>query len=531
MSRYILLIAFTVLLSSTATKSLADTAAEIAALVPGELRDVYASHQFLPFWLELGKPSARVDSVLTTLDQAGEDGLNPEDYNTDTLRAERDTLTNQTSSEQQQAHFDIAISLALLRFANDLTFGRIDPKQLGLSLDISARRSYAKNQLTQLFQADSFDAAIEGLRPPMPSYRALSVLLKQYRLLAKHYPTAPEFPTLPDKKLEAGQHWDGCPALAHWLAILNDMSGDSWAIDNTLYEGELVEAVKRFQSRHGLEPDGVIGNQSMQALKVSPVLRVQQIELAMERLRWIDIDTLGTTYLLVNIPQFTLFAFNTAQDPQKPALTIRVVVGKSLKHQTPLLYKQMTHVIFSPYWNVPRSITTKEILPKWRKDPHYVANENMELVDNSGQIYEGETGAMQLQDVASGAYRLRQRPGKKNALGGIKFMFPNDDSIYMHDTPQQLLFAKDRRDFSHGCIRLADPMALALFVLSTQGDWTEQKIQEQIDGGVEKHLKLSQPVPVLVMYLTASVRDDGAGEFFRDIYDQDAELLRALAQR
>lgn len=501
----------------------------IGANVPPSLQAIYQTHQFEPLWLENGKPSAQLDAALTAMEHAAEDGLNPSDYGTAALRDQQQTLSASTPDNTQLMRFDFAVTNAFLQFASDLSTGRINPAQLGFTMDTSSQRSNVPDMLGLLLQTQSIDSIITTLRPPVAQYQRLKTLLQQTRLFAAQYPDTPALPAFPEKKLEPGQTWDGCPALANWLVILGDMPANNWPEQKTLYEGSLVEAIKHFQTRHGLESDGVIGGQTAQMLRVPLTDRVIQIELAMERLRWLDRSISESRYLLVNIPQFTLFGFEPDSSGGKAALEIRVVVGKAGKNETPLLAKSMSHVIFSPYWNVPRSIAMKEILPKWRQDFNYIASQNMELVDSDGHVHSGQMGEQEQRDLVLGDFRLRQRPGKQNALGGIKFMFPNDDSIYMHDTPQQRLFLKDRRDFSHGCIRLADPMALAMFVLKPQGDWDEKRVQEKIDTGIESHLRLQQPLPVIVTYLTASVGPDGEALFFRDVYGQDAELQKQLA--
>ena len=212
----------------------------------------------------------------------------------------------------------------------------------------------------------------------------------------------------------------------------------------------------------------------------------------------------------------------------KPVLQMAVVVGKAGKHETPLMTKTLNSLVFSPYWNVPRSIAIKEFLPKLEADPFFLARENMELVDNSGNPQGSEVGEAELGGIVHGAYRIRQCPGRKNALGDLKFVFPNDDSIYMHDTPSKSFFAKERRDLSHGCVRLQNPMGMALFALQGQGEWDEAKIKEKIDRGVEQHQILKERMPVLLLYLTANVDENGKAIFLQDIYNLDGKLVAAL---
>jgi murein L,D-transpeptidase YcbB/YkuD len=268
--------------------------------------------------------------------------------------------------------------------------------------------------------------------------------------------------------------------------------------------------------------DGVIGAKTYEALRTPLEQRVQQIESSMQRLRALSAETLSVDtqqrFILINIPQFTLWAYAPGIAPLKMA----VVIGNAAKSQTPIFSAEMSHVIFNPYWNVPRSIAVKELLPKIDKNPGYLLGEDMELVAKDGSVYSGAVTREQRNGIVLGDYRIRQRPGEKNALGNVKFMFPNDDSIYMHDTPSKNLFARERRDFSHGCIRLGNPLGMASYTLAASGVWDEASIDAQIATGREKHLRLQQNIPVLITYFTANVDEQGRAVFVPDIYGLDA---------
>ena len=294
---------------------------------------------------------------------------------------------------------------------------------------------------------------------------------------------------------------------------------------------EIVAAVRRFQSRHGLEPDGVVGRQTIEALNVPVAARVTQIELALERLRWLPELPPGPA-IAINIPSFQLWALADASDTRGAALAMPVVVGQALRNETPVFIGAMRAVEFSPYWNVPPAILKNEVLPRLARDPGYLQREGMELVPARGQGAAITTiDAAGLAALRDATMRVRQRPGPKNALGGVKFVLPNTMDVYLHGTPEGQLFERTRRDFSHGCIRVRDPAALAAFVLRELPEWTSGAIAAAMTSGQNRWVRLPAPIPVIVFYTTAIVDGAGRATFMADVYCQDARLLVALRRR
>jgi murein L,D-transpeptidase YcbB/YkuD len=280
-----------------------------------------------------------------------------------------------------------------------------------------------------------------------------------------------------------------------------------------------VEGVARFQARHGLEPDGVLGRGTQQALGVPLRQRVRQIELALERLRWLPHLKPGRL-LAVNIPMFQVWGLDSTTPGTVPAFESRVIVGRALDTETPVFVDEMQEVIFRPYWNVPPSILRNEILPAIARNSGYLAREDMEIVDGQGDDARPvrQTPAS-LAELAQGRLRVRQRPGPDNALGLVKFVFPNDDNIYMHGTPAMQLFARARRDFSHGCIRVEGADALAAWVLKTDPTWSTERITAAMQGASQLRVPLTEPIQVVLFYITAAVLpQDGAVHFAADIY-------------
>jgi murein L,D-transpeptidase YcbB/YkuD len=286
--------------------------------------------------------------------------------------------------------------------------------------------------------------------------------------------------------------------------------------------------VAAFQRRHGLNPDQVIGPQTLAQLQVTPAARVRQIELALERLRWTPLMQ-APRMVVINIPEFVLRAYEVRDGGIEVIEKMKVIVGKAVDTRTPVFAEDMRYIEFGPYWNVPASIARAEIVPKVRQAPGYFAQQGFEFVARDGKV-SNTLSAAQLDAVLAGQLRIRQRPGPQNALGDIKFVFPNSDSIYLHDTPSTRLFGHDRRDFSHGCIRVEEPVALAKFVLQDMPEWTEERIRDAMGRGRSATLRLATPVRVLITYITTVVKD-GRVHFFEDIYGQDKRLDAALQRR
>jgi murein L,D-transpeptidase YcbB/YkuD len=298
------------------------------------------------------------------------------------------------------------------------------------------------------------------------------------------------------------------------------------------YDGELVKAVSAFQDRHGLKPDGVLGRETLAALATPLDARVRQIELSLERMRWLPEFPAGPL-IAVNIPSFRLWAFADAHDDKAAQLSMPVIVGSAVtERKTPVFIGEMRYLEFSPYWNVTPAIQRKEIVPRLARDPGYWEREDFEAVPTGGKSAPiASLDSATLAGLRTGALRVRQRPGPKNALGGVKFVLPNTMDIYLHGTPAKQLFGKMRRDFSHGCIRVADPPALAAFVLGDQPDWTSERITAAMDAGKTSTVRITRPIPVVIFYTTAIVDSAGRVLFQSDIYDYDRQLENALRAR
>lgn len=356
-----------------------------------------------------------------------------------------------------------------------------------------------------------------------PQYTKLNELLARYRVLASQpWPALP--PLEPRRKVEAGDRYAGASILREKLEKLGDLPPSGAKDAGDQYTTDLAEAVRRFQFRHGLSVDGVIGRQTLAALNEPLVTRLDQIGLAMERIASLPEFPPGPL-IVVNIPSFQLTAFADSRDTGRPALSMPVVIGNALRSRTPVFIADMKYVEFGPYWNVPASILTKEILPRLAKDPSYLEREQMEILSTRGAgTLPGDAAGIEA--LRSGAARLRQRPGPENAVGGVKFGLPNNMDIYLHATPATELFERPRRDFSHGCIRVRDPFALARFVLTGRPEWTDEAIERAMNEYVNRTVRLPVSIPVVVFYTTAIVDGEGRARFLPDIYGHDRKRLR-----
>ncbi len=500
------------------------TAGDIRDVVPS-LRQLYANESDGLFWFENGRALPALGGALEALAHCDERGLEPTDYDAARLGAAAKAMAGEPPSAPQRALFDLAVSASVLRAMAAVRHGRIDPRTLAFDYDIAPRRLDSVALLRGGRDGAGIAATLDALEPPFQHYGRAKAALRTYRALALAGDTTP-VPAFPkgQTKVEHGKAWAGIPTVRARLTQLGDLVGESGSGD--MYNDLLYEAVKRFQSRHVLDADGVIGKSTIEALNVPLRDRERQIELAMERMRWLP-EMAGKPVIFVNVALYRLWATDPARTPQP--LRLRVVVGGALDHRTPLFVEQMRYIVFRPYWNAPYSITVKELVPKLRKDPGYLAKEDLEIVAGGEEDQTALPPTPEnLAKLVAGRLHIRQRPGPKNALGLAKFIFPNTESVYMHGTPAQALFSRTRRDFSHGCIRLEDPKGLAEWVLKDQPEWTRERIEAAMNGTRPQQVNLKQPMTVVLFYDTVHVNSEGVLHFAPDVYGHDRALDLAL---
>lgn len=473
----------------------------------------------LPHWLAGERAGAVAQAAIATLREAASEGLDPEDYRADELARAF------AAGAQPPDEIAAALGAALERFLLDVNRGRVDPVAIGEHFPGTlAHRLQPQSLLQRAAESGEIAAAVAAARPRDAQYEALRTALADYRGLADDPAWQAPLPPLPGRKLSPGQPWAGLKPLMQRLERLGDLPPHTPL--PVRYAGAAVDALRAFQQRHGLTPDGLIGKATLAALAVTPAERSQQLALALERLRWTPHPARA---VVVNVPEFTLHAYDARPGRPATALAMKVIVGQAAKTPTPIFSAAMRYIEFSPYWNVPPSIARAETIPRLRRDPAYFDQQGFEFVMADGRVSR-QLNAAGLAAVVSGAARIRQRPGEKNALGDIKFVFPNSDNIYLHHTPAPQLFKRDRRDFSHGCIRVEQPVELARFVLADQPGWDEIRIVEAMTRGSFTTLPLAEALPVVIAYRTAVVVA-GRPHFFPDIYGLDARLAEALRAR
>jgi murein L,D-transpeptidase YcbB/YkuD len=491
------------------------TTSERAAGLLVVLAQFYQERQMAPLWLDAEGPSVRATALAAVLRDADQDGLEPEDYDASII-----TGLLSAGTPEQRAELELRLSVSLLEITSDLASGRLEPHLVNPELFVYPQVVDPATVIRDAAGVQDIAAFVASFDPKQPEYRRLKAALADYRALAAAggWPTIADGPTL--KPGMAG------PRVAQLRARLAVPAAPG--ADAALFEAALADAVKAFQALHGLEQDGLIGQNTLAELNVPAPDRVRQILLNLERRRWMA-DNPGERYVFVNLADFEL---KVVEEPHT-VFDTRVVVGAPY-HRTPVFSGEMTYIEINPYWNVPPSIARNELLPKIKENPGYLAANNFDLLSDWSEdatILDPHTIDWSAVTADRFAYKLRQGPGPGNALGHIKFMFPNQFNIYLHDTPARGLFARDVRDFSHGCIRVQDPETFGAFVLDRQPGWSQDAIKAAIATGKRQIVSLDQPLPVHITYLTAWVDKDGTVNFRRDVYGRDAILAAHLLGR
>ena len=507
----------------------------LGPLAPGEreqLAALYGPGPATPLWVDAsGRPNANARDALALLSGAADEGLDPADYGAATVEGLAAVLE---AIHEPMAHdvaaFDTGLSVNTLRYLRHLHEGRVDPRAIGFRMTAPAVDHDFAALLGAALASHRITDTAATLAPPFAIYRGLRRMLARYRSLAAD-PALGSLPP-PGATVRPGERYIGLSGLYRWLVALEDLPADRPApAESSTYDGALVEGVKHFQVRHGLQADGVLGKSTQAALRVPFSWRIRQIELALERLRWLP-DLGEERFLAVNIPMFQLWGWDAIPPDGAPSFGMGVIVGRALNTQTPVFVEEMRYLIFRPYWNVPQSILRHEIVPALERDPDYLRRQDMEIVSGQGDDARPVTlTAESIAQLRHGTLRVRQRPGPKNSLGLVKFVFPNDANVYMHGTPAPQLFSRPRRDFSHGCVRVEDPVALAEWALKDQPEWTRDRILEAMNGDRSRRVNVTRPIQVILFYITAVVMpEDGTIRFAEDIYGHDTRLEQALTR-
>jgi L,D-transpeptidase YcbB len=486
----------------------------------------YDDRNYEVAWTRDGAPTASATAFIEQFRNAGLKGLIPEDYDAPRW-ADRVQALNSKSADAISL-FDVAMTVNVMRYISDLRIGRVNPSHFNFEIPVQDKK-YDLAEFVSDNAVDSTDVPklIAGVEPDSEEYRKTEAALAHYLDLAKQeeQTRAESLPTVA-KPVSIGGAYPAAGALLTRLQLEGDAesgSAPSTATASTVFDSTLSDAVKHYQHRHGYTEDGKLTPQTIKSLNVPMTYRVTQLQDSLERWRWLP-DPYLHARLMVNLPEFVLRGF----DPDhKLDFTMRVVVGKVMgQHDTPVFTHMMKYLVFRPYWSVPVDIARKELVPHMEASHGYLASKNFEVTNNKGMVLTDYTA----KQVAQGAVMVREKPGPKNSLGLVKFIFPNQYDIYLHSTPAVSLFEQTRRDFSHGCIRVQKPADLAAWVLQGQGgDWDLDKVEEAMNSGADNRtVSLKTPLPIDIFYLTAIVVDNDEVHFFDDIYGYDSEMQQVF---
>jgi murein L,D-transpeptidase YcbB/YkuD len=461
----------------------------------------------------------RMPRLIQLMLSAESQGLFASDYPTEYLQKLLDAVPQ--TDEKSRAIVELLYSSLFLKFSEDLKGGRLTPRKVDLELYWRTKEIDLTAALRALAKEADFNQFIAGWEPNIPDYKALKVKLALYREFEKNH----SWPKLPSGEvLKPGMDDPRIPILRKRLAGARGTKSAqeaSTAVESTVYDEALVKAVKHFQELHGLEPDGVIGLRTKVALNIPIEERVRQIIVSMERWRWMP-EELGRDYIKVNIAGFHLTRYENGQFAERK----KVIVGKPYR-RTPAFSDTIKYLEFNPYWTVPYSIATRDKLPVLQKNPSALVASGFEVFSGKQRV-DPRTVNWQQYSRASFPFTLRQNPGPKNALGQVKFMFPNRFNVYLHDTPNRKLFDKTFRSFSSGCVRVHKPIDFAEALLKQKQGWDRARIDGVLASGKRTVVKLDKPLPIHIIYSTAWLAEDGTIRFYVDFYQRDDKLYQAL---
>jgi murein L,D-transpeptidase YcbB/YkuD len=478
------------------------------------LLDLYSANGYRPIWTR-----PKIEELLRLIGTAEEHGLDPADYNVTALM----TLLSrwlQDPGDEVRARAEILLGESLLRYAHHRRHGKVRARELDPDInfrhDRFRNRSVAENMLDAL-ASPSLAGFIDAAAPVGPYYQRLQRWLAVYRAIAAEggWPYVAE-----SQVLREGDQAAAVKALRTRLTIGGDLDA---LHDNgsAQFDPAVASAIRRFQQRHGLDADGIVGAQSYAALNVPVEERIAQLRLSLERLRW-PAENPTDTLVAVNIPQFMALFIRDGE----LVWSTRTMVGKHYR-QTPVFRGDIAYMEFNPTWTIPPGILRNDTLPAVKRDPNYLASKNIEVIDHRGQLVDPSTVDWNRYSN-SVPYTLRQTPGPHNALGTVKFIFPNEHFVFLHDTPDRGLFDQPSRAFSSGCIRIEDPLRLAELLLNEPARYGRAQLQAIVDSRKTQRIQLEPKVNVLILYLTAALGPGGEVVFMKDIYDRDAAVLDAL---
>ncbi len=473
------------------------------------LAEFYAERDFQPVWMIDGAYTPQARAVMTRIAGADEDGLDPAAY-----RLPPATIGATTPAGAEiAASVDLVLSQAVLLYARQAYAGRLDPSSISKLITIKPLLPDPIEVLSTVSSASDGATAIASFNPPHEGYLRLKKALAEARATE----TGPRLARVPEgKSMKLGLADPRVPLLRARLEVPAPSEAPE------VYDEALAAAVKSFQSSKGLTADGIAGNATVAYVNGTGRSHTAEIIANMERWRWLPRD-LGAFHIMANVPEYLVRVVENGEVVH----TTRTVVGK-MTNQTPIFSDQMESIVVNPSWNVPASITTKEMLPAARRDPSYMSRKGYQVLANvDGKYRPIDPQMVDWSNVNPRQIMIRQPPGDDNALGSVKFLFPNEHAVYLHDTPSKSFFKRDSRALSHGCVRVQDPLEFADVLLAHQGGWTKQRLRKMI-GGKEKWINLPNRIPIHLTYFTAFVGDSGSLETRPDVYGFNARVEKAL---
>ena len=493
----------------------------------GEAYQFYAHRNFDPIWSVEGRLTELAYEFRFELRQSLYDGLQPATYHLALIDSYVATVEKREAAKEglvpkELAELELLMTDAFFALAEDLDLGIVNPEGLAAKWSIPRKRKALEydSLLTQAWRTAELRSQLALLYPKTPSYSKGKLLFRQLEERAKGKEINWK-PIKTDRVLRPGESNVTLLQVRERLAFWGYLEALG-RTDPKIYDSLLVRQVLAFQAERGIKADGILGYATLQALNESPAQLMDKIKVNLERMRWIPEHFFKGEAILVNVPSFELVYHKGADT----LFTTKVIVG-TLKHQTPVFTAPLSYLVFSPYWNIPPSIAKNETLPAIRKNANYLQRNNMEVVNTAGQPL---TSSQVNWNAKPFPYLIRQKPGESNALGQVKFMFPNPNNVYLHDTPAKQLFDQDLRAFSHGCIRMAQPRDFAELLLKNSEEWTSEKVGLAMGQDKEKIVNLPYKIPVGIVYFTFWTEASGKPRFFVDIYKRDAEVLELLSR-
>ncbi len=493
------------------------TTDEYVLYTTGRMRNFYKDHNYKLMWFN----KSNRKELIRILEDAYNEGLNPADYHLDHIKNLEQQVEGGNQQTELLASLELLMSDATVLYASHLIWGKVDQSKIRKGWDIN--QNPEPEGIDALFEQykynENLPAFFESLKPGHFMYIELRKGLKRYREIAQNggWPTIPEGQTL-----KKGMTDPRVAIVRNYFKVTGDLPGSTTAENPGLFDEELEKAVKAFQFRHNLTQDGAIGKGTLGQMNVPVEKRIDMIRINMERARWV-MHQLPSDFLVVNIAGFNV---RRLQDG-KIIYYSNVIVGKRF-HESPIFKGKMTYIEINPTWTLPYSIATKETLPKLKNNPNYLAEKHMVIMDRSGKILDPSTIDFSQYSTRRFPFTIRQEPGPNNALGQVKFMFPNKYSVYLHDTPARSLFSREARAFSHGCIRLEKKWELLMSLMNQPEVWNMDKINEILKSGKTTRINLPNPIDILILYWTAGADTEDRLFFNKDVYNRDEVVLKAL---